>query len=115
MRIEILDEAEKDLLMDMPSTRDNHKDSGTTSSIPSFQTLNRCIFMPGFMRSTSAVTDFSPNDFRLPSIIGFRIRSFVFMPYSIAGATRPGFATVSHDPMFEQWKVLLSGNHLISS
>ena len=96
-----IDNATKILSTVMPSTRDNHKDSVSTSSIPSSQTLNRYTFMPGFMQCTSAITDFSPKDFPLPSIIGFRIRSFESMPYSIAGATRPGFVTASYDLMFD--------------
>jgi hypothetical protein len=73
MKIEILDQAERISSMALRFTKDSRRDWGIISLIPSLQTLNRFVFMPGFTDSTFVIIDFLPSDSRLPFIIRFRV------------------------------------------
>ena len=74
MRIEILDEAEEDL-------------------INGFEFYERLDFMPAFTLFISVTIDFLPSGFPSLSIIGFKTRLFGSMQYSIADETLPGFVS----------------------
>lgn len=97
MRIEILDEAEEDLIEGFAFYERQTRGWETTFSIPSSPTLNPFTFMPGFTLCTSGITDFLPSGSPLLSITGFRMGLFGSMPYSIADEVQPGFADASHE------------------
>jgi len=69
MKIEILDQAEKDLIDGFAFYEGQSKGLGNISLIPSSQILNHSAFMLESTVSILAIIDFLPSDSRLPFII----------------------------------------------
>ena len=72
--------------MDLHSTSDSRKDWGTTFWIPSSQTWNHSIFMPGFTLCTSG--DHRLLAKRFPFAIYYRIQNEVVRVYAILDCRR---------------------------
>lgn len=90
MNVEILDEAERDLIDGFRSTKVNPQDLAITSWTPCSRTLTHSDFTQAFMRNTADTIVFSPNDFPLPSTTRSSRRLLLSTLSWIAVAIRPG-------------------------
>jgi len=98
MKIEILDEAEKDLVDGLDSTRCSPKGLGTTFLTQFFQTLNPFISTWASTPCTSATIDCRSSGSLSPSTIVLKVTSFACMRFWIVGGIRHGFVIDLLDP-----------------
>lgn len=103
MKVEILDEAQNDLLDGFRFYENQSEGLGDYFLDSLFSDIDSLQIYAGVTQCISGITGFSPDDSLSPSTIASPVRQLEFMPFLIAGGTRRGFGIDSHRPRTSAW------------